>query len=266
MTTMKNRRTFVDQVVERVHPLLELDGAQLLGGPFGRLAIEQRLDDAVDEQIGEPDRDSATTTMSRTGIASSRRNATIVAPGRLVEVRHRRSRSGLAGRRDGMRWVVATSMPRSVEAAVIDALAERRPSQLAIASAVPDRGHGRVRRTPFGVDAADPTGSIEASRTRRAEAIGFAANARPAASIAVVRLVDTRRVDDASTSKSIRARMPSLVDRPRRTPRRVRAPSIWDRRRRLRSSRAGARLSDSTSPETRTDLDASRRCRDWRSP
>ena len=43
--------------VERVHPLLELDRAQLLGGALGRLAVEQRLDDAVDEEPGEPQRD-----------------------------------------------------------------------------------------------------------------------------------------------------------------------------------------------------------------
>ena len=38
------------QAVERVHPLLELDGAQLLGRAFGRLPVEEGLDDAVDEQ------------------------------------------------------------------------------------------------------------------------------------------------------------------------------------------------------------------------
>ena len=48
-TTMKNRRTFAAERVERVHPLRDLDRAQLLGGALGRLAVEQRLEDAVDE-------------------------------------------------------------------------------------------------------------------------------------------------------------------------------------------------------------------------
>ena len=34
----------------RVHPLLELDRGELLGRALGRLAVHQRLDDAVDEQ------------------------------------------------------------------------------------------------------------------------------------------------------------------------------------------------------------------------
>ena len=38
------------EVVERVHPLLELDRGELLGRALGRLAVEQRLDDAVDEE------------------------------------------------------------------------------------------------------------------------------------------------------------------------------------------------------------------------
>ena len=43
-----------EQAVERLHPLLDLDGAQLLGRALGRLAVEQRLDDAVDEQARLP--------------------------------------------------------------------------------------------------------------------------------------------------------------------------------------------------------------------
>ena len=54
MTTMKKRRTLRREAVERLHPLLELDRAELLGGPLGRLAIEQGLDDAVHEDAGEP--------------------------------------------------------------------------------------------------------------------------------------------------------------------------------------------------------------------
>ena len=42
-----------EQGLERVHPLLELDGAQLLGRPLEGLAIQQGLDDAVDEHVGE---------------------------------------------------------------------------------------------------------------------------------------------------------------------------------------------------------------------
>ena len=57
MITMKNWRSGRAERVERVHPLLELDRAQLLGGALGRLAVEQRLDDPVDEQPGEPDGD-----------------------------------------------------------------------------------------------------------------------------------------------------------------------------------------------------------------
>ena len=57
MTTMKNWMALAAEAVERVHPLLELDRAQLLGRALGRLAVEQRLDDAVDEQAGEPHRD-----------------------------------------------------------------------------------------------------------------------------------------------------------------------------------------------------------------
>ena len=45
------------ELVERVHPLLELDRAQFLGRALGRLAVQQRLDDAVDEQAGEAQRD-----------------------------------------------------------------------------------------------------------------------------------------------------------------------------------------------------------------
>ena len=45
------------QRLEGVHPLPDLDRRQLLGGALGRLAVEQRLDDAVDEQAGEPDDD-----------------------------------------------------------------------------------------------------------------------------------------------------------------------------------------------------------------
>ena len=49
MTTMKNWMTLPPSVVERVHPLLELDRGQG-GRALRRLAVEQRLDDAVDEQ------------------------------------------------------------------------------------------------------------------------------------------------------------------------------------------------------------------------
>ena len=59
MATMKNCRTLATEPVERVHPLLELDRAQLLGRALGRLAVEQRLDDAVDEEPGEAQRDDA---------------------------------------------------------------------------------------------------------------------------------------------------------------------------------------------------------------
>ena len=45
------------ELVERVHPLLDLDRRQLLGRALGRLAVEQRLDDPVDEEPGEPQRD-----------------------------------------------------------------------------------------------------------------------------------------------------------------------------------------------------------------
>ena len=49
MAPMKKRMTLRAEGVERVHPLLDLDRGQLLGRPFGRLAVEQRLDDAMDE-------------------------------------------------------------------------------------------------------------------------------------------------------------------------------------------------------------------------
>src|SRR6185369_7870958 len=38
------------ELVERVHPLLDLDRRELLGGALGRLAVEQGLDDAVDQE------------------------------------------------------------------------------------------------------------------------------------------------------------------------------------------------------------------------
>ena len=53
MTTMNAWMRARAEAVERVHPLLELDRAQLLGGALGRLAVEERLDDAVDEDAGE---------------------------------------------------------------------------------------------------------------------------------------------------------------------------------------------------------------------
>ena len=93
MTTMKNWSDVAAERVERVHPLLELDGAQLLGRALGRLAVEQRLDDAVDEEPrqaqrderdDDDDQDDGTTLLGRT-------NGEDVAPGRLVEVGHRRT-------------------------------------------------------------------------------------------------------------------------------------------------------------------------------
>ena len=72
MTTMKNWSDVRAEPVERVHPLLELDRAQLLGRALGRLAVEQRLDDAVDEDPGEAQRDDrGDDDRARTGTTSS---------------------------------------------------------------------------------------------------------------------------------------------------------------------------------------------------
>src|SRR5206468_9520243 len=43
--------------VERVHPLADLDRAELLGGSLGRLAVHEGLDDPVDEDARRTDRD-----------------------------------------------------------------------------------------------------------------------------------------------------------------------------------------------------------------
>ena len=56
-TTMNARIDGRPQRVERVHPLLDLDRGQLLRGALGRLAVERRLDEAVDEAPGEHDED-----------------------------------------------------------------------------------------------------------------------------------------------------------------------------------------------------------------
>ena len=51
-TTMKNWTTLPSSVVERVHPLGDLDGGQLLGRALGRLAVEQGLDDRRGRRAG----------------------------------------------------------------------------------------------------------------------------------------------------------------------------------------------------------------------
>ena len=91
MITMKNWMTFVAEAVERVHPLLELDGAQLLGRALGRLPVEERLDDAVDEQSREAQRDER-----RDDDDQGRQDVTDDecrdgAPRLRLEVRHRRT-------------------------------------------------------------------------------------------------------------------------------------------------------------------------------
>jgi len=53
MTTYERLDDAGAEVVERVHALLELDGAQLLGRALGGFPVEQRLDDPVDEEAGE---------------------------------------------------------------------------------------------------------------------------------------------------------------------------------------------------------------------
>ena len=75
--------------VERVHPLLELDRAQLLGRALGRLAVEQGLDHAVDEQPGEAQRDIGRDDDEQDGHDLMAHEVGDVAPGALGEVRHR---------------------------------------------------------------------------------------------------------------------------------------------------------------------------------
>ena len=55
MKDHERRMALVPSAVERVHPLLDLDRGQLLGRALGRLAVEQRLDDPVDEDPREPE-------------------------------------------------------------------------------------------------------------------------------------------------------------------------------------------------------------------
>ena len=45
------------ELVEGVHPLLDLDGRQLLGRSLRRLAVEEGLEDAVDDQRRDADGD-----------------------------------------------------------------------------------------------------------------------------------------------------------------------------------------------------------------
>jgi len=45
------------QLIERVDPLLDLDRRQLLGRALGGLAVQQRLDDPVDEDPRRVQRD-----------------------------------------------------------------------------------------------------------------------------------------------------------------------------------------------------------------
>ena len=54
------------QVVEGVHAFAQLDRAELLGRAFGGLAIEQRLDDPVDEDARQPAATSAPTMIAPT--------------------------------------------------------------------------------------------------------------------------------------------------------------------------------------------------------
>jgi hypothetical protein len=51
--TCEEPQGVAEQGLERVHPLRELDGAQLLGPSLEGLAIQQGLDDAVNEPVGE---------------------------------------------------------------------------------------------------------------------------------------------------------------------------------------------------------------------
>ena len=79
------------QAVERVHPLLELDGAQLLGRAFGRLPVEERLDDAVDEQLREAQCDERRDDDDQGRQEVSDDEIRDGAPRFRLEVRHRRT-------------------------------------------------------------------------------------------------------------------------------------------------------------------------------
>ena len=97
------------QAVEGVHPLLELDRAQLLGGPFRGLAVEEGLDDPVHEQAREPHRDDRHDDDEddrHEGLAGEGRD---VAPGRLGEVGHR---SRVASHRGALRAAASPGKSR----------------------------------------------------------------------------------------------------------------------------------------------------------
>ena len=78
------------ELVERVHPLADLDRRQLLGRSLGRLAVDERLEDPVEREPGDPDDDDRRDDDEQDLEALRAKGLGDVAPGRLAEV-HRPS-------------------------------------------------------------------------------------------------------------------------------------------------------------------------------